>query len=93
VKWVANLTSSILEGVRAVRNKVRIATQLVEVTDGYQPSEEYDRRLDIFAVQDGVPQTLSAPLTIRFRENQKGPLKQEHGILVPIGVIESTSPL
>ena len=69
--------SAILEGsVRAVRNKVRIATQLVNVTDGYQLwSEEYDRQLDdIFAVQDEIAQNIVRTLTLRFREKQKGPL-------------------
>jgi len=53
--------ANVLEGsVRKVGNRVRIAVQLVKVSDGYQLwSETYDRTLeDIFAVQDGIAQSV-----------------------------------
>src|SRR6185436_6407436 len=53
--------ATILEGsVRKAGNRVRIAVQLVKVTDGYPLwSETYDRTLDdIFAVQDDIAQSV-----------------------------------
>jgi serine/threonine protein kinase/Tfp pilus assembly protein PilF len=53
--------ATILEGsVRKAGNRVRIAVQLVKVSDGYQLwSETYDRMLDdIFAVQDDIAQSV-----------------------------------
>ena len=53
--------ATVLEGsVRKAGNRVRIAVQLVKVSDGYQLwSETYDRTLDdIFAVQDDIAQSV-----------------------------------
>jgi TolB-like protein len=53
--------ATLLEGsVRKSGNRVRIAVQLVKVSDGYQLwSETYDRTLeDIFAVQDDIAQSV-----------------------------------
>lgn len=53
--------ASVLEGsLRMAGNRVRIAVQLVNVTDGYQLwSEVYDRPMDvIFEVQDDIAQSV-----------------------------------
>lgn len=53
--------ATLLEGsVRKAGNRVRIAVQLVKVSDGYHLwSETYDRTLDdIFAVQDDIAQSV-----------------------------------
>jgi serine/threonine protein kinase/tetratricopeptide (TPR) repeat protein len=53
--------ATVLEGsVRKAGNRVRIAVQLVKVSDGYPLwSETYDRTLDdIFAVQDDIAQSV-----------------------------------
>jgi adenylate cyclase len=53
--------ATVLEGsVRKAGNRMRIAVQLVKVSDGYELwSESYDRTLeDIFAVQDDIAQSV-----------------------------------
>src|SRR6516225_4358918 len=53
--------ATVLEGsVRKAGNRMRIAVQLVKVSDGYHLwSQSYDRRLeDIFAVQDDIAQSV-----------------------------------
>jgi len=61
----------LLEGsVRRVGNRVRIATQLVNASDGFQLwSERFDRELtDIFAVQDEIANSIAAMLRSTLHE-------------------------
>jgi len=61
--------ASVLEGsVRTAGERVRIAVQLVKVSDGYQMwSETYDRTMDdIFAVQDDIAQSVVEELRVRL---------------------------
>jgi TolB-like protein/Tfp pilus assembly protein PilF len=61
--------ATVLEGsVRRAGNRVRIAVQLVQVSDGYPLwSETYDRTLDdIFAVQDDIAQSVVKELRARL---------------------------
>jgi eukaryotic-like serine/threonine-protein kinase len=72
--------TAILEGsVRAFRNKVRIAVQLVKVADGCELwSGEYDRQVDdIFAVQDEIAQNIVSTLVARFKAQRKRPLVKQ----------------
>jgi eukaryotic-like serine/threonine-protein kinase len=60
---------SVLEGsVRKVGNRIRIATQLVSVENGYQLwSETYDRQLeDVFAIQDEISRAIVDALKLRL---------------------------
>jgi len=60
---------SVLEGsVRIVGDRVRVAVQLVNVTDGYQVwSQRFDRRMeDIFAIQDEIAQSIVSALRIKL---------------------------
>ena len=62
---------SVLEGsVRKDGGRLRIAAQLVSVTDGYQIwSEIYDRRLDdIFAIQADIAQAIVAAVAVDVSE-------------------------
>src|SRR4029079_4808740 len=62
---------TLLEGsVRRVGNRVRIATQLVNASDGFQLwSERFDRELtDIFAVQDEIANSIAAMLRSTLHE-------------------------
>jgi tetratricopeptide (TPR) repeat protein len=61
--------STVLQGsVRKAGNRLRIAVQLVSVSDGYHLwSERFDRELtDIFAVQDEIAAAISAKLQVTF---------------------------
>jgi TolB-like protein/tetratricopeptide (TPR) repeat protein len=65
--------STILEGsVRKAGDQVRITTQLVNGTDGYQLwSETYDRKLaDVFAVQDEIARAVVETLKVRLLPSQ-----------------------
>jgi serine/threonine protein kinase len=62
---------TLLEGsVRRIGNRVRIATQLVNASDGFQLwSERFDRELtDIFAVQDEIASSIAAMLRSTLHE-------------------------
>jgi len=67
--------NTVLEGsVRKAGNRVRITSQLINVSDGYHLwSETFDRNLeDIFAVQDEISKTIVNKLrTIYFDEKPK----------------------
>jgi len=61
--------STVLQGsVRKAGNRLRIAVQLVSVSDGYHLwSERFDRELtDVFAVQDEIAAAISAKLHVTF---------------------------
>ena len=61
--------TTVLEGsVRKVGNRIRIATQLVNVENGYQLwSETYDRQLeDIFALQDEISRSIVEALKLKL---------------------------
>jgi len=55
--------------VRKAGNRMRIAVQLVSVTDGYHLwSERFDRELvDVFAVQDEIAAAIAAKLPMPTR--------------------------
>jgi TolB-like protein len=60
---------SVLEGsVRKVGNRIRITTQLTDVTNGYNLwNETYDRQLeDVFAVQDEISRAIVDALKIQL---------------------------
>jgi len=62
--------TSVLEGsIRRVGNRVRIAAQLIDATDGtHLWAERYDRELtDIFAVQDEVTMQIVGALRVTLR--------------------------
>ncbi len=66
---------TVLEGsVRRVGNRVRIAAQLVNASDGFQLwSERFDRELtDIFAVQDEIASSIAATLRSTLHEGASG---------------------
>ncbi len=66
--------ASVVEGsVRMVGERMRIAVQLVNVTDGFQVwSDTYDRELDdIFAVQDDIAESVVEELRIRLLGEEK----------------------
>jgi len=61
--------ATVLQGsVRKAGNRMRIAVQLVSVTDGYQLwSERFDRELvDVFAVPDEIAAAIAAKLQVTF---------------------------
>ena len=61
--------SNVLEGsVRRVGNRVRITTQLINASNGFQVwSESFDRDLqDIFAVQQEISQAIASKLRLQF---------------------------
>jgi serine/threonine-protein kinase len=63
---------TVLEGsVRRAGKRVRITTQLTDVTDGYQLwSERYDREIeDVFAVQDEIAAAIAGKLTATMRSS------------------------
>src|SRR5262245_4820194 len=68
--------ATVLEGsVRKAGHRVRISVQLVKVSNGYQLwSEVYDRTLDdIFAVQDGIAQSVVKELRGTLLGEEPGP--------------------
>jgi TolB-like protein/Tfp pilus assembly protein PilF len=61
--------ATVLQGsVRKAGNRMRIAVQLVSVTDGYHLwSERFDREMvDVFAVQDEIAAAIAAKLQVTF---------------------------
>ena len=65
---------SVLEGsVRRSDNRIRITTQLVNVTDGYHLwTEQYDRELeDVFAIQEEIAHSIARTLKIELTEEEK----------------------
>ena len=61
--------ATVLQGsVRKAGNRLRIAVQLVSVTDGYHLwSERFDRELtDVFAVQDEIAAAIAVKLQVTF---------------------------
>ncbi len=61
--------ATVLQGsVRKAGNRMRLAVQLVSVTDGYHLwSERFDRELvDVFAVQDEIASAIAAKLQVTF---------------------------
>jgi len=65
---------SIVEGsVRKAGNRLRIAAQLINVTDGYHLwSERYDRELeDVFAIQDEIAKNIVRALEIKLSKKEK----------------------
>jgi TolB-like protein/Tfp pilus assembly protein PilF len=65
---------TIVEGsVRKAGNRLRITTQLINVTDGYHLwSERYDRELeDVFAIQDEIAKNIVQALEIKLSKREK----------------------
>jgi serine/threonine-protein kinase len=74
---------TILEGsVRKAGKRVRITTQLVNVTDGYHLwSEKYDRELeDIFAIQDEIGLAVADKLKVGLLGEEKTAILKRHTI-------------
>lgn len=68
---------SVLEGsLRRSGNRLRVAVQLVNAADGYVLwSERYDRELaDVFAIQDGIAQSVARALQFLLRADPDGAL-------------------
>jgi TolB-like protein len=66
--------STVLEGsVRKAGNQLRIATQLINIADGYHLwSETYDRELkDVFAIQSDIAQQIAQALEVHLLAGQK----------------------
>jgi non-specific serine/threonine protein kinase len=69
----------LLEGsVRKAGNRLRISTQLINVSDGYQLwSESYDRELkDVFAIQDEIAQSIVGALEVTLSPRERRAIKQ-----------------
>jgi serine/threonine protein kinase/Tfp pilus assembly protein PilF len=65
---------SVLEGsVRRTDNRIRIATQLINVADGYHLwTEQYDRELeDVFAIQEEIANSIAQALKIELTDEEK----------------------
>jgi serine/threonine protein kinase/Tfp pilus assembly protein PilF len=72
---------TLLEGsVKRAGNRVRITTQLINVTDGYHLwSEKYDREMqDVFAIQDEISLAIVDKLRVRLLGKQKAKLIKRH---------------
>ena len=70
---------SIVEGsVRKAGNRLRITTQLINVSDGYHLwSERYDRELeDVFAIQDEIAKNIVQTLKIKLSMREKRALEK-----------------
>jgi adenylate cyclase len=66
--------ATVLEGsVRAAGNRIRITTQLIDVSNGYHLwSERYDRELgDVFAIQDEIAQSIVRALDLKISGEQR----------------------
>ncbi|MEP7317915.1 MAG: adenylate/guanylate cyclase domain-containing protein [Panacibacter sp.] len=66
--------TTVLEGsIRRQGNRVRITTQLINVSNGFQLwSDKYDRQMDdIFAIQDEIALAITEKLKITLFENEK----------------------
>ena len=65
---------TVLEGsVRKADERLRIAVQLINVTDGFQLwSKRYDRKVDdVFAIQDEIAQNIVQALKVELSEEEK----------------------
>jgi len=72
---------TVLEGsIRKAENKIRITSQLVNVSDGYQIwSEKYDRDLnDIFTIQDEISLSIVDKLKIKLFRDERIILVKHH---------------
>jgi serine/threonine protein kinase/tetratricopeptide (TPR) repeat protein len=72
---------TLLEGsVKKAGNRVRITTQLINVTDGYHLwSEKYDREVkDVFAIQDEISLAIVDKLKVRLLGKQKAKIIKRH---------------
>ena len=77
--------ATVLEGsVRKSGDRLRISTQLVQVSDGFQLwSETYDRELrDVFTVQDEIAQSIAAALRVTLTSDA-GPAQEIGGTTNP----------
>ena len=66
--------ATVLEGsVRKAGNRLRVTSQLVDVTDGYQLwSGRFDRELeDVFAIQDEIAASITKALSVVLNEDEK----------------------
>ena len=66
--------ATVLEGsVRKAGNRLRVTSQLVSVTDGYQLwSGRFDRELeDVFAIQDEIAASITRALSVVLNEDEK----------------------
>jgi len=73
--------SHALEGsVRKAGDRLRIATQLVNVADGFQLwSEKYDRKLDdVFAIQDDIAKAIVMKLKMKLTGEQETQLVKRY---------------
>jgi serine/threonine protein kinase/Flp pilus assembly protein TadD len=69
---------TLLEGsVRKAGNRLRITTQLINVSDGYHIwSEQFDRELeDVFAIQEEIAQSVTQALALKLSEKEKRALE------------------
>jgi len=65
---------TVLEGsVRKADEQLRIAVQLINITDGFQLwSKRYDRKIDdVFAIQDEIAQNIVQALKVELSEEEK----------------------
>jgi serine/threonine protein kinase/Tfp pilus assembly protein PilF len=72
---------TVLEGsVRKAGNKLRIAAQLIDVSNGYHLwSEKYDRDLDdVFAIQDEISLAIVDKLKVRLLGKEKAALTKRY---------------
>jgi serine/threonine protein kinase/tetratricopeptide (TPR) repeat protein len=73
--------NTVLDGsVRTAGDRLRITTQLVNVSDGYQLwSERFDRKLeDIFAIQDEISLAVVNKLKVKLLSGEKSALLRRH---------------
>jgi non-specific serine/threonine protein kinase len=69
----------LLEGtVRKAGDRLRISTQLINVSDGYQLwSKSFDRELkDVFAIQDEIAQSIVSALEVTLSPRERRAIKQ-----------------
>jgi TolB-like protein/Flp pilus assembly protein TadD len=70
---------TLLEGsVRKFKNRIRITSQLINVTDGFHLwSESYDRELeDIFSIQEEIANRIVQALRVQLTEREKKALQK-----------------
>ena len=73
--------STVLEGsVRRAGTRIRVTTQLVDVSNGFQMwSERYDRELaDIFDVQDEIARAIASKLEVTLAGGSTAPGEARH---------------
>jgi adenylate cyclase len=71
---------TLLEGsVRKAGNRIRITTQLINVSDGYHLwSEQFDRDLeDVFAVQEEIARSVTKALEIKLTDRENRALESK----------------